>query len=402
MTIFEETNYKSSPLRPAIPRGMRDILPVEAAERRFIEERLSDAFSGWGYGEVISPAFEFYKLLSTEAGEGIKREMFRFFDRDGRQLALRPEMTTPIARLAAQRLDRAAAPHRLYYMANVFREEPAQRGQQREFRQAGIELIGAGSEIADAEVVAIMIEALQGAGLDDFQVGIGQISFFKAIINTLDIDQSGRQSLINAASRRDLVGLGHLLNNTAIDSAAKNTIQEVLSLRGGIEVIDKAAALCPDAAVESGLNGLSRTFTSLQSLGMDERIIIDLGIIRGFDYYTGMIFEAYAPKLGFPLGGGGRYDNLLSDFGYPAAAAGFALEVERLHVALLEQSSARLLEPTAARYLVYSHRPGRALVAAAKLRADGKIAEVVLDPADAGEAGRVANLKGIDEIICAD
>lgn len=387
----------SQRLRPSIPRGLRDILPLEASERREIENRLRQVFSKWAYGEVITPAFEFYEILATEAGEAIKKEMFRFFDRDGRQLALRPEMTTPIARLAAQRLDLSAGPQRLYYLAGVFREEPAQRGQQREFFQAGIELAGAGGPAADAEVIAIMVESLLAAGLCDFQVGIGQAGFFREVLKSLGIASLDQKRLETAASERNMVGLKSILDELSLDQKTKETVAAILSLRGGAEVLELADDLVPSRAASAALSDLRATFTYLKTLGLEDRLILDMGIIRGFDYYTGIIFEAYCPQLGFPLGGGGRYDNLISEFGPSAPAAGFAIGVERLHIALNEQGGFSLQEPET--YLVFSERPERALAAAATLRAEGKIAEAVLDRCDSAGAKKIGAKKNINHLV---
>jgi len=383
--------------QPTIPRGLRDILPDESYERRQLENKLRQTFTSWGYGEVITPTFEYYSTLATEAGESLRKEMFRFFDTDGQQLALRPEMTIPISRLFAQRLDPASLPYRLYYLANVFREEPAHRGQAREFSQAGIELVGAGGPVADAEVIAILIESLTNSGLKNFQIGLGHTGFFRAILESLDIDPQERRYIEAAVSKRDLVGIGKFIDNLTIAANDKQALLEILSLRGGIDILDKVEKLYPDPKFKDIIAELRLTISCLNELAPANRLLIDLGIIRDFDYYTGMIFEVYCQELGFPLGGGGRYDNLLSEFDRGSPAAGFALGLDRLHIALIEQGNAKTVPRE--RYLVYSKRPEQALAEAAKLRAAGKIAASVLRPADAKSAQKIAASKGITKLV---
>lgn len=384
-------------LRPTIPRGLRDILPDESYERRQLENQLRQTFAAWGYGEVITPIFEYYLILATEAGESLKKEMFRFFDSDRRQLALRPEMTIPISRLVAQRLDPESEPYRLYYVANVFREEPAHKGQAREFSQAGIELVGAGGPVADAEVIAVLVESLVKSGLKKFQIGLGHTGFFRAILKSLEINRQERRWLETAVSERDLVATRNFLDRLAITSKDKKALLKIISRRGGTEILDAAESLYPDPKFKDIIAGLRTTISCLNDLELENRLIIDLGIIRDFDYYTGMIFEVYCPELGFPLGGGGRYDNLLSEFGRRSPAAGFALDLDCLRVALIEQGQVN--PRPREKYLVYSKRPEQALAKAAKLRAAGKIAESVLRPADAKLAQKIADARGITKLV---
>ena len=320
---------------PSIPEGLRDILPAEASRRRDLEGRLRGAFEGRGFGEVISPTFEFYDLLSVEAGPAIKRDMVRFMGSDGRLLALRPEMTTTIARVVAQRLEPEAGPHRLYYIANVFREEFSKQGQAREFWQAGIELVGgAGGPDTDAEVVVLFVEALDAAGLVDFQVGLGQIGFLAGALKALPVTEADRERLRSALDERSLVKYRAAVADLGLDDETAAKLLAIPTLRGGPDVFKAAAGLVIGDEAGAALDRLKEVWSGLDAAGLADRVVIDLGIWRTFDYYTGLVFEAYAPGLGVPLGGGGRYDNLLAEFGRPQPAAGFALGLERLQLAL--------------------------------------------------------------------
>ncbi len=319
---------------PAAPRGLWDILPAQAAERRALEGRLRAAFERREYGEVISPSFEYYDNLAVEAGTSIQGDMVRFMGTDGRLLALRPEMTTAIARVTAQRLDPKDEPHRLYYVANVFREHPSKRGQPREFWQAGVEQIGGGTVAGDIEVVTLFIEALTVAGLKDFKVGLGRIDFLSGILGTLDIAGADEESLRGALASRSLVEYERVVLGLALEPEARDDLLALPALSGGAGVLDRAAELAAGTEAAAVVAELRQVYAGLAEAGVAERIILDLGIVRDFDYYTGMIFEAYTPSLGAVIGGGGRYDDLLAEFGYQAPAAGFAVGLERLERAL--------------------------------------------------------------------
>ncbi len=327
---------------PTIPEGLRDILPAEAKARRELEARLRRAFEARGFGEVICPTFEFYDLLSIEAGPAVKRDMVRFMGADGRLLALRPEMTTTIAREAAQRLNPAAGPRLLYYIANVFREDFSKQGRVREFWQAGVELIGgAGVVDDDVAVVALFIEALQAAGLAEFQIGLGQTAFLDGAFKALPLAEGGRARLRAALARRSLVDYRAAVEAQKLDAKTVAKLLAAPALRGGADVIEAAQELVIGEEAAAALARLEEVYSGLKSAGLTERVLFDLGLWRGFDYYTGVIFEAYAPGLGVPVGAGGRYDELLAEFGAPAPAAGFAVGLERLQLALTKPSAAR-------------------------------------------------------------
>jgi ATP phosphoribosyltransferase regulatory subunit len=328
----------SSRQKPAIPEGLMDILPAQARRRRLLESRLRGAFENRGFGEVICPTFEFYDLLAIEAGSSVKRDMVRFMGGDGRLLSLRPEMTTAIARVVAQRLDPADEPHRLYYLANVFREHQGRQSQPREFWQAGVEQVGGGGLRDDLEVVGLFIEALESAGLTGFQVGLGRIDFLDGSLRALEIPESDRECLRSALAARSLVDYRSAVGGLNVDDRIADRLLALPTLRGGAEILETAADLAIGDEAQAAVERIAELLTLLKGEGLADRLIIDLGIVRDFDYYTGMVFEAYLPGLGTPVGGGGRYDNLLAEFGYPAPAAGFAFGIEKLERALAAPS----------------------------------------------------------------
>ena len=328
---------KTSPIR--IPQGLRDILPTEASHRRMIENIIREVFTCWGYGEVIPPTFEYFDYISQGLGEDKKKGLVRLFDKNGELLALRSELTAPIARMTAMRFKSMGFPLRLFYFANVFSEEFPRLGHQRERTQAGVELIGSDSPHADAEVIALVIEALLQVGLKDFKIGIGQIDLISKVLRLTGISESDQKEMKKALVRKDMVAIKKGLKE--LGSSRAESILEIITLRGDAEVIVRASRYARDEASSSALVRLSDIHKILVRSGYRSHIFLDLGIVRDFDYYSSVVFEGYSPRIGYPFCGGGRYDYLLSMFGVDAPSTGFAIEVERLHDALSREGGER-------------------------------------------------------------
>lgn len=315
---------------------MRDVLPAEAGEIRHLEAAICGVFDSFGYGEVMTPTLELEEAIET-AGEQRFGRSFRLFDERGEVLMLRPEMTTPIARLVATRMADREPPFRLCYFANSFRPTKAQRGRQSEFFQAGLELVGSDSPAVDAEVLAVACGSLEVCGLTDFSIALGEASFFRALLDSIGVAGTDRISLFEALAGRDLVKFGSVVEGLDISGKDRQAILDVIALRGGSEVLVAAKDLVRGEAMEAALTRLARTYYLVSRHGYAGRILFDLGILRNFDYYTGIVFEVLSGDLGFPLGGGGRYDSLLARFGRPLPAVGFAVGLDRLHIAVTRQ-----------------------------------------------------------------
>ncbi|MCE5190733.1 MAG: ATP phosphoribosyltransferase regulatory subunit [Actinomycetia bacterium] len=324
-------------MRPVTPRGFRDVLFQEAAEREAVLSAIGVVFGAWGYAPVETPVVEEYTVLAAGVGSAVDGTAFRLFDLDGNLLALRPEMTVPIARVAASRLAEEPGPHRVSYVAPVFREHASLRGQARQFTQAGIELVGTGGPEADAEVVALAVEALEAAGLESYMVGIGTAEVLRDLIDASQAGEDWGAAVIAAAHERNLVELDRLAAVPDVRPEVARALATAPRIRGGAEALEAAQALLVACGCGAALRSLRETYRVLEGLGYADRVTVDFGIMRSFDYYTGFVLEAYAPGLGLPLGGGGRYDRLLASFGAPAPAAGFALGLERVMIALAEQ-----------------------------------------------------------------
>lgn len=321
-----------------IPPGTRDILPDEMRELRQLHLALIGVFEDRGYGEVATPAIEYDEVLAR--GDGRTAESaYRFFDERGDLLTLRSDMTVPIARLVASRFAGAEMPLRLCYLANAFRAVRPQRGQMREFAQAGVELIGAPAPDGTAEVVEVLEAALDAAGLSRAVIGLGDADLYRQLLAELGVEGEAREAVLGRLAAHDLVGLeAELSVLDGIDDAQIATCMALSQLRGGREVLDEARSL-GGGAVERATVRLDETLAALEARGAADRVQIDLGLLRNLGYYSGAILEVYDPALGHVLGGGGRYDGLLERFGVDLPAAGFALYLERVHIAQTEEES---------------------------------------------------------------
>ena len=319
-----------------IPPGTRDVLPDEMRELRRLHLALIGVFEERGYGEVATPAIEYDEVLAR--GDGRTADTaYRFFDGSGDLLALRSDMTVPIARLVATRYAKTEMPLRLCYLANAYRAVRPQRGQMREFAQAGVELIGAPAPEGTAEVVAVLEAALSAAGLERAVIGLGDADLYRQLLAEFGIDGEARDSILARLAAHDLVGLETELSELqGVSDDQVATCVALSQLRGGKEVLEEARAL-GGAAVERATARLGETLEALEARGVAQRVQIDLGLLRDLGYYSGAILEVYDPALGHVLGGGGRYDGLLKRFGIDQPAAGFALYMERVHVAQMEE-----------------------------------------------------------------
>ncbi|MGA9285102.1 MAG: ATP phosphoribosyltransferase regulatory subunit [Solirubrobacteraceae bacterium] len=309
-----------------IPSGTRDVLPDETREVRAITDSLRSVFERHGYGEVYTPALE-YEAVLARADMADAQPAYRVFDETGAVLVLRSDMTVPIARVVATRYPKVEPPLRFCYLAHCYRGVRPSRGQPRELLQAGIELIGSPAPEGTAEALTVLCAALDAVGLEGYRIGLGDASLFPSLMASLGVPDEARPLLLDALVQRDFVALAGTLAGLDLSAEARSLLLEVPQRRGGSEVLD-ASATAADAAANM------RQVHALLAPDVAARVIFDLGLVRSIGYYTGAVFEVYDPALGAPIGGGGRYDDLLGHYGRPLPAVGFALGVERLHIAL--------------------------------------------------------------------
>ena len=371
------------------PYGTRDFLPNEAAAKRAVEDKIFKLFASFGYDEVVTPTMEYLETLTTSSGRAQEPHLFKMFDRNNRTLALRHEMTTPIARLVVSRLKDSPTPIKLSYNTNVFRFRTNQPGRQCEFYQAGVELIGISNAFADAEVISLAAQALNVAGLENFKICLGQVDFAGGLMANLPSDVQNKVK--SAIERHDIVAL----DNLNVDNALKL----IPTLQGGKEILTAAQSIANNERSRRAIDNLTEIYRLLEVYGVADKITFDLGLIRDFEYYTGMVFEAYSPGVGYSLAGGGRYDNMLSDFGAARAATGFALGIERILDARKFQNVA---EDSQTKDFYLSYAKGfedAAIKRAAQLRAADKVVEVSLTPQTKADAEKSCAEKNCVELI---
>jgi ATP phosphoribosyltransferase regulatory subunit len=311
-----------------IPPGTRDVLPDEMRELRALTGTLHGVLEEAGYGEVWTPTMEYEEVLrrgdDRAAGAG-----YRLFDEHGELLVLRSDMTIPIARMVSSRYSEADVPIRLCYFAHAYREVDRRSGQAREFLQGGLELIGVPEPQGDAEIVGLVIEALTEAGLTRHRLGLGDGSLYRTLLAELEVEEEERRPLLEALYRRDLVDVEFRVDRLGLGHVASDLLTTLPTLRGGPEVLEHSGNEPVSAAVEN----LRACYELLAERGVADRVIFDLGMVRELGYYTGAVFEVYDPAVGFAIGAGGRYDDLLGRFGRDLPACGLALDVHRVHVA---------------------------------------------------------------------
>jgi len=371
-----------------IPKGLRDLLPDEVKIKRRMEQEAARLFSSYGYEEVITPTFEYLEIIENGTGGNIREDLFLFMDREGGIMSLRPEVTVSIARLAATHLQDAVFPQRLYYIANVFRHVQPQKAQYREFWQLGIELLGASGAWADAEVITIAVKTLTNMGLEDFKVSLNQIGIFNSLIDDSGLDIEDKELIRNLVESKDMVELSNVLEQLDIDDGLKETIASLPVLHGGLEVLNRIPYVEKNKNASTAVNELLKVYGALKIYGVIDNIVVDMGVLRGLDYYTGVVFEGYSPDLGYGLLGGGRYDNLMGQFGVPHPATGFALGMDRLAMVLKHREE----EPH--RYLVGGKNFKLMVAKSEELREKGYIVELDVDSNSREELEK--KLKGRD------
>ena len=319
-------------MRQPLPTGTRDVLAQEMRELRAIESGLLALFADRGYEEVATPTIEYENVLAEgESPEGTAT--YRFLDESGSVLALRNDMTVPIARMAAGRFADREGPFRLAYSGSIYRRVRPQRGQLREFRQIGVELIGSEAPQGTVELIEVLVASLDSLGLQRAVIGLGDGDLFRQVLDEFDVEGPARDRILEGLATHDLVAIEAEAGDLAgLGDAERSTIVALSDLRGGPEVLDRARSI-GGPAVERASARLSETMDRLVKAGIADRVQVDFGLLRDLGYYTGAILEVYDPAVGQAIGGGGRYDDLLGRFGRPLPAAGFALFLERLHVA---------------------------------------------------------------------
>lgn len=356
----------------SLPRGVSDFLPDAAAKIGYIESRLRRVFELWGFRRIITPKLEYEDVLAIGMGEELKGKTYRFDDRQtGRLLAFPPDITPQVARIVATRMAEWPLPHRICYSGRVLRQTEMQTGRSRETFQSGVELIGLDSPEADAEMVAMTVEAIRGLGLDNFKIDLGQVEFFQGVIEASGFRGEALLNLREAVSRKDTSAVDALLGENAVSRESALEISSLTRLFGGLEVLDEAEKVASNPRSIAALENLRQVLQILDIHGVNDYLTIDLGETRGLDYHTGITFEGFVAGLGESVCSGGRYDKLTARYGFDAPATGFTFNVLNLLQALEHRPE---LEASSTRdFLLFNTRDDRrdVLEIAASLRSQG-------------------------------
>jgi len=316
-------------------KGTRDLLPEDMIKRRYVFERIREVFEVYGFKEILTPTFEYTKLFELRSGEEVVEQLYAFEDKGGRNLSLRPDLTSSVARLFVNAFQTAPKPIKWYYITNMFRYEEPQSGRLREFWQAGVELIGSSNIEADAEVIALLIESYLSTGLKEFTVNVGDRILLDEFAKMIGVkDDIGLMRLIDKKDKMERGEFVKALQEFGLNEEDINKVFTLIELKGKPDdVLPKARELFTSEIAKEELKKIEELFELLKAYGIEDYALIDFGIARGFDYYTSIVFEAIADNdLGIgSIGGGGRYDNLIEVFGgKPTPATGFAIGIERL------------------------------------------------------------------------
>jgi ATP phosphoribosyltransferase regulatory subunit len=313
-----------------IPLGTQVLFGKAAKKRRQIERTVFSVFEEWSYEEIIPPIFDYYDVFTKGMGVELEDTLYRFIDREGNILALRPEFTSLVAKSVATRLSDHPKPLRLCYCGEVLRYETPRGGRQREFFQIGLENVGGEKIHSDAEVILIAIESLKKLGIQKFQINLGEMGYFAGIVERIDFSREDLSKIKGLIDLKDEVGLKFEMDRLNLSERRRHIIFSLVHLTGNSDVLQTARQLVSNEKSQQALANLERLYQELKRHKVQEHIAIDLSEVRGLDYYTGAVFKIYVPGLGFEIGGGGRYDNLLKNFGSDFPAVGFSFSLERL------------------------------------------------------------------------
>lgn len=320
------------------PEGVRDIYGIECARKVRLQDMLSQVFGQYGYHRIQTPAFEFFDIFNGERGTVKSREMYKFFDREGNTLVLRPDITPSIARAVAKYYGDEKIPLRFCYMGNVFINNSSYQGLMKESTQMGAELIGSDSPQADGEMIALSIELLKKSGLDKFVLDIGHAGFFRALMEEAGLDQESEDLLKTLIENKNFFGIENLIEEKKISRELYTILMELPNLSGSWEILDHARQLTGNSKALAVLDRLASVYQVICAYGYEDYVTFDLGMLTTYDYYTGIIFRGYTYGTGDALVKGGRYDHLVGQFGKDSPAVGFALVIDQLMAALSRQN----------------------------------------------------------------
>ena len=386
-------------LKVHLPGGVQDYLPDECYNKRKVEEKIRNFFFLSGYDEVETPILEYFDVFAGIKTSIDQENMFKLIDPEGRILVLRPDITMPLARMVGTKLKDCALPIRLSYLGNVYQYGEIQICKQREVAQAGIELLGVDSAEADAEVIAMAIQMFLNLGLKEFQIDIGQVEFFKAIIKEAVLSDENTEEVHRLIDQKDMLSLERLLKELPISEDVRNLLYKLPQLYGDSSVLNEAMEISRNAEARAAVENIQQVYRILKGYGFQNYISFDLGMVQSFDFYTGIIFRGLTRDLGYPICGGGRYDMLVSEYGCDLPATGFAVGIKRLLIAMEQQGCLEEIPRIDVLLTFTEEDRGKAYRVLQQLKNEGKRVEMFLPLKSAVEPMTYARQKGITQII---
>ena len=353
------------------PEGVRDIYNGECSQKHHLQTEIRKVFDSYGYEEIETPSFEYFEVFSREVGTIPSKDLYKFFDREGNTLVLRPDFTPSVSRACATYFNPEHQVITLSYTGNTFINNSSYQGRLKETTQMGVERIGDDSAEADAELLAMTVECLLKAGLKEFQVSVGQVDYFKSLLQDANLDIEEEENLRSLISQKNYFGVEDLVRSQNIPESLEKAFLELPHLFGSSEILQKARSLTDNICAIKAVERLEEIYEILKIYGYEKYVSFDFGMLSKFQYYTGIIFQAYTYGTGEPVVKGGRYNNLLKHFGKPAASIGFGITVDKLLMAQSRQKIS-LPEKKAPVILTYTEANRReAILEAQKLRSEG-------------------------------
>lgn len=359
------------------PEGVRDIYNVECGKKLALENRLKKTLHLFGYHDIQTPTFEYFDVFRKEIGTIPSKDLYKFFDKEGNTLVLRPDITPSIARVAATLFGEEDLPIRLCYTGNTFINHSNNQGRLREVTQMGAELIGDDSVEADAEMLAMVIESMQAIGLKEFQLSVGHLGLFQSLIEDAALDEEARERVIELINNRNYFGVEEYLDSIMVKRSSKEAFAALGNLVGGVEVLAKAKNIAPNSSGIMAVKRLEKIYDILALYGVEKFVTFDLSMTGNYGYYTGIIFRGYTFGTGDAVVKGGRYDHLLEKFGKTSASIGFAIVIDELMNALIRQKI-RIVYTRKNAIILYDESRARDAIRLAKdFRAKAKNTELI-------------------------
>ncbi len=381
------------------PEGVRDILFDECYIKRNMEGKVRELFRSWGYFEIETPTLEFYDAFSPETGLISQETMFKFFDQQGRILVLRPDATIPAARLAATKLGDGPAPVKLSYIGNTFRYNELGGGKQKEFTVAGAEIIGAGGPQADAEIISMAINAVKCLGIENFQIDIGQMDFFRGLMEQSRLADMYIEQMRVLIDRKDSIGIEEMVKSHNLQPRLQEIILDLPRLFGSLDLLDRVVQVTDNEKSLKAINNLRDVFEILDDYGLSKYISIDLGMVQNLNFYSGIIFKGFTYDIGFPILRGGRYDDLVGNFGKGQPATGFSLGLNMVLMAL-ERQELQAQRPAIDTIIGYEKAERKtAFKLWNEMRKQGLVVEMDVAGRDAAELESYAKAKSINGFL---